>query len=100
MQTFAAQHDTELAGPAIDQATSAFHIPPEKRKAVREWPDTPEDFDCVIYRRQDRLVRRAADFTGLVTWSKGNGKALYGATSRSVRALIPDKLAARSAVRW
>jgi len=51
IETFAAQHDTQRAGPAMDKATSAILIPPEKRKAVKERLDRPEDLGCAIYWR-------------------------------------------------
>lgn len=80
IEAFADQHDIRIVGWAIDTATSAFHIPPERRRQVKEWLDRPGDYDCMVYWRQDRLVRRAADFMGLVTWCKANAKALYSAT--------------------
>lgn len=70
----------EIVGWAIDEATSAFRVPPEKRKQVKQWLDRPGDFDCFVYYRQDRLVRRLFDFVGLVTWCKANDKKLYSAT--------------------
>jgi site-specific DNA recombinase len=69
-----------LVGWAEDPATSAFKIPPERRKQIKVWLDRPDEYDCLVYWRQDRLVRRAADFIGMVTWCKQNGKKLYSAT--------------------
>lgn len=65
---------------AKDEAVSAFHIPPEKRKAVRYWLARPDEFDCFVYWRQDRLVRRTEHFMGLISWCKQHGKKLYSAT--------------------
>jgi DNA invertase Pin-like site-specific DNA recombinase len=69
-----------LVGWAEDPATSAFKIPPERRKQIKEWLDRPEEFDCLVYWRQDRLVRRARDFMGIVFWCQQHGKKLYSAT--------------------
>lgn len=80
IQTFADQQNIIIIGWAIDPATSAFHIPPEKRKQVREWMDKPDEYDCWVYWRQDRVVRRTEDFMGTVGWCRDNGKKLYSAT--------------------
>lgn len=80
IEAFAASQGITVIGIAIDKAVSAFHIPPERRKVFRVWLDRPDEYDCLIYWRQDRLVRRAMDFMGLVTWCKAHGKALYSAT--------------------
>ena len=69
-----------LTGWAEDRATSAFKIPPERRKQIKTWLDRPDDFDCLVYWRQDRLVRRARDFMGIVFWCQQHGKKLYSAT--------------------
>jgi site-specific DNA recombinase len=69
-----------LVGWAEDPATSAFKIPPERRKQIKMWLDRPDDFDCLVYWRQDRLVRRARDFMGIVFWCQQHGKKLYSAT--------------------
>lgn len=66
---------------AEDKATSAFHIPPERRKQIKVWLDERTDeYDCIVYWRQDRLVRRTADFMGIVSWCKAHDKKLYSAT--------------------
>jgi site-specific DNA recombinase len=69
-----------LVGWAEDRATSAFKIPPERRKQIKEWLDRPGEFDCLVYWRQDRLVRRARDFMGIVFWCQQHDKKLYSAT--------------------
>jgi DNA invertase Pin-like site-specific DNA recombinase len=69
-----------VIGLAVDKATSAFHIPPEERKVFKEWLNRPDEFDCIIYWRQDRLVRRPIDFMGMVAWAIKHGKELYSAT--------------------
>lgn len=70
----------DLVGFAEDRATSAFRIPPEKRKEIRAWLERPDDYDCLVYWRQDRLVRRARDFMGIVFWCQQHDKKLYSAT--------------------
>jgi site-specific DNA recombinase len=80
IEQFCDQQGYTLAGFAEDVAKSAFHVPPEKRKAIAAWLERPDDFDCIVYWRQDRLVRRAMDFMGLVQWCQLHGKALYSAT--------------------
>lgn len=80
IEDYTRREGIELVGIAEDTATSAFHIPPEKRRAIREWFAREGDFDCIVYWRQDRLVRRAQDFMGMVSWCQTNGKALYSAT--------------------
>jgi site-specific DNA recombinase len=65
---------------AIDRATSAFHVPPEKRQQIKGWLDRHDEFDCLVYWRQDRLVRRTVDFIGIVDWCRNHGKKLYSAT--------------------
>lgn len=69
-----------LVGIAEDPATSAFKIPPERRKNIKAWLDRPDEYDCLVYWRQDRLVRRARDFMGIVFWCQQHGKKLYSAT--------------------
>jgi site-specific DNA recombinase len=69
-----------LVGVAEDRATSAFKIPPEKRRQVKEWLDRADEFDCIIFWRQDRLVRQPMDFLGIVSWCQSNKKALFSAT--------------------
>jgi site-specific DNA recombinase len=80
IENFCEAQGYDLVGVAEDVAKSAFHIPPEKRKAIAAWLKRPDDFDCIVYWRQDRLVRRAFDFIGLVEYCKTHGKALYSAT--------------------
>ena len=63
---------------AKDTATSAFKIPPDKRKAVRDLLARPDEFDCIIFYRQDRLVRSPFDFVDIVRWCNKHGKSLYG----------------------
>ncbi len=74
------QQGMVLVGFAEDKATSAFHVPPEKRKEIKVWLDQPHEYDCLVYWRQDRLVRRARDFMGIVFWCQQNDKKLYSAT--------------------
>jgi site-specific DNA recombinase len=80
IEAFCAAQGLTLMGLAIDRATSAFHVPPERRRAVREWLDKPDAYDAVVYYRADRVVRRTQDFMGLVSWCKANGKMLLSAT--------------------
>jgi site-specific DNA recombinase len=80
IEHYAEQQGIEIVGWAEDKATSAFSIPPEKRKQVKEWLDQPDEYDCLIYFRQDRLVRRARDFMGIVFWCQQHDKKLYSAT--------------------
>ena len=71
----------DLVGVAEDKATSAFKIPPDRRKFLRQWLDErSDDFDAIVYWRQDRLVRRTFDFVGIVKWCRDKGKKLYSAT--------------------
>ena len=65
---------------AEDPATSAFKIPPERRKSIKAWLDRSDEYDCLVYWRQDRLVRRARDFMGIVFWCQQHDKKLYSAT--------------------
>jgi site-specific DNA recombinase len=71
-----------LVGVAEDPATSAFKIPPERRKNIKAWLDRSDEYDCLVYWRQDRLVRRTVDFVGMVAWCKEHGKKLYSVTER------------------
>lgn len=80
IEHFTEQQGIDLIGWAEDTATSAFSTPPEKRKQIKEWLDRPEDYDCLVYWRQDRLVRRARDFMGIVFWCQQQNKKLYSAT--------------------
>lgn len=80
IEHYAEQQGMILVGVAEDRATSAFHVPPEKRKQIKAWLDRRDEFDCLIYWRQDRLVRRAVDFIGIVSWCRDHGKKLYSAT--------------------
>src|SRR6516164_8485498 len=80
IEHYAEQQSMELVGFAEDKATSAFSIPPERRKQIKEWLDRPDEYDCLVYWRQDRLVRRARDFMGIVFWCQQHDKKLYSAT--------------------
>jgi site-specific DNA recombinase len=80
IEHYAEQQGMVLVGFAEDRATSAFHVPPEKRKQIKAWLDRPDEYDCLVYWRQDRLVRRTGDFIGIVSWCRDHGKKLYSAT--------------------
>jgi site-specific DNA recombinase len=80
IEHYCEQQGIDLVGFAIDRATSAFKIPPERRKQIKEWLGRSDEYDCLVYWRQDRLVRRARDFMGIVFWCQENGKKLYSAT--------------------
>jgi site-specific DNA recombinase len=80
IEAYADQQNIIISGWAIDTAVSAFRIPPEKRKQVKEWLARHEEYDCWLYWRQDRIVRQTQDFMGLVGWCKAHGKKMYSAT--------------------
>jgi site-specific DNA recombinase len=80
IERFTQSNSMALIGIAEDKAVSAFKIPPDRRKQVKEWLDKPNEFDCIVYYRQDRLVRQPMDFMGIVHWCQQNGKSLYSAT--------------------
>jgi site-specific DNA recombinase len=80
IEHYAEQQGMDVVAFAIDSATSAFHVPPEKRKQIKAWLDRPDEYDCLVYWRQDRLVRRTGDFIGIVSWCRDHDKKLYSAT--------------------
>jgi len=80
IEHYAEQQGMILVGFAEDRATSAFHVPPEKRKQIRAWLHRQDEYDCLVYWRQDRLVRRTGDFIGIVGWCRDHDKKLYSAT--------------------
>jgi DNA invertase Pin-like site-specific DNA recombinase len=80
LEDYAQRENMEIVGIAEDPAVSAFRVPPERRKQIRKCLDRSDEYDCLIYWRQDRIVRRAKDFIGLVTWCKEHGKGMYSAT--------------------
>lgn len=82
IESFVESEGMILVGVAEDRATSAFKIPPERRKRIKAWLDRPDEYDCLVYWRQDRLVRRARDFMGIVFWCQQHAKKLYSATER------------------
>jgi site-specific DNA recombinase len=80
IENYCESQGIELVDLAIDRAVSAFHVPPEKRKQIKAWLDRVDEYDCVVYWRQDRLVRRVRDFMGMVYWCQQKDKKLYSAT--------------------
>jgi len=77
----AAELDAAIIGWAEDRATSAFKVPPMQRKQLRVWlNERVSEFDVILYWRQDRIVRRPADFMELIRWCLEHGKKLVSAT--------------------
>lgn len=65
----------------VDLAVSAFKIPPMERPKRGRWLKRPDDFEVLIYWRQDRLVRRVIpDFADMVAWAKTHNVRLVSAT--------------------
>jgi site-specific DNA recombinase len=64
-----------------DLAVSAFRIPPMERPKIGKWLARPDDFDVLIYFRQDRFVRRLIpDFLKVILWCLEHDKDLFSAT--------------------
>jgi site-specific DNA recombinase len=80
IENYCESQGMSLVGWAEDPATSAFKIPPERRRQIKVWLDRSDEYDCLVYWRQDRLVRRARDFMGIVFWCQQHDKKLYSAT--------------------
>lgn len=81
IEQYTEQRGMILVGTAEDLAVSAFKTPPMKRKALRVWlVDRADEYDTIVYWRQDRVVRQPWDFVDLVRWATDNRKALESAT--------------------
>ena len=81
IESYTQSQGMDLVDVAEDTATSAFRVPPERRKFLRQWlEERSDEFDAIVYWRQDRLVRRTFDFLGIVQWCQQHGKKLYSAT--------------------
>jgi len=52
-----------------------------KRPKLGAWLSRPDDFEVLIYWRQDRFVRRVIpDFADVITWATKHGVKLVSAT--------------------
>ena len=79
----AAAMGARLVDVVEDLAVSAFRIPPMKRPKIGKWLARPDDFDVLIYFRQDRFVRRLIpDFFQIVLWCLEHDKDLVSATEQ------------------
>ncbi len=83
IQAKAASRGDELVGWAEDLDVSASKTHPMKRPQLGAWLEHPSDFDCVIFWRLDRFVRRVfPDFYDMVSWSAEHGIGLVSATEQ------------------
>src|SRR6266700_6492358 len=63
--------DADLIHVAEDLAVSAFKIPPLRRPKLAEWLNRTDDYDILIYWKQDRFVRRLIpDFFQMIMWAQ------------------------------
>jgi site-specific DNA recombinase len=71
----------DLIHVAEDLAVSAFKIPPLQRPKLAEWLNRTDDYEILIYWKQDRFVRRLVpDFFQMIMWAQQHKIRLISAT--------------------
>ncbi len=71
----------ELINIAEDKSVSAFKVPPLKRPRLAEWLNRTDEYEILIYWKQDRFVRRLIpDFTDMISWATEHKIRMVSAT--------------------
>ncbi|MFD9304538.1 recombinase family protein [Streptomyces sp. NPDC060048] len=77
LRMLAREHGYRAVGVARDLNVSATKVPPWRRPQLGPWlRDRAPEFDVLLFWKMDRLVRRVADLTTMVTWCLKHGKNL------------------------
>ena len=75
ISTYAGMHDHEIVGWAEDLDVSGS-VSPFDRPQLGPWLARPDEWDCLIVARYDRLTRSLLDFLTLYKWLSERGKTL------------------------
>ncbi|CAM5439278.1 hypothetical protein SAVIM338S_02608 [Streptomyces avidinii] len=77
LRLLARERGYRVVGVARDLNVSATKVPPWRRPQLGPWlRDRAPEFDVLIFWKMDRLVRRVADLTTMITWCLKYGKNL------------------------
>ncbi|MFD0353739.1 recombinase family protein [Streptomyces sp. NPDC127110] len=77
LRLLARERGYRVVGVARDLNVSATRVPPWRRPQLGPWlRDRAPDFDVLLFWKMDRLVRRAADLTTMISWCLRFGKNL------------------------
>ncbi|MEU3723246.1 recombinase family protein [Streptomyces sp. NPDC031705] len=77
LRLLARERGYRVVGVARDLNVSATRVPPWRRPQLGPWlRDRAPDFDVLLFWKMDRLVRRAADLTAMISWCMRFGKNL------------------------
>lgn len=77
LRLLARERGYRVVGVARDVNVSATKVPPWKRPQLGPWlRDRTPEFDVLLFWKMDRLVRRVADLTTMITWCVSYGKNL------------------------
>ncbi|MFJ8211537.1 recombinase family protein [Streptomyces sp. NPDC096033] len=77
LRLLARERGYRVVGVARDLNVSATRVPPWRRPQLGPWlRDRAPDFDVLLFWKMDRLVRRVADLTTMITWCVEHGKNL------------------------
>jgi DNA invertase Pin-like site-specific DNA recombinase len=73
----AARRSWTVVGEAVDLDVSATKTTPFERPNLGEWlNDRVDEFDAIVWAKQDRAIRSMADMAELTKWAKQNSKIL------------------------
>src|SRR5260370_22287514 len=71
----------EVINIAEEKSVSAFKVPPLKRPRLAEWLNRPDEYEILIYWKQDRFGRRLIpDFTDMISWATEHKIRMVSAT--------------------
>ncbi|MEU9717861.1 recombinase family protein [Streptomyces sp. NPDC047976] len=77
LRLLARERGYRIVGVARDLNVSATKVPPWQRPQLGPWlRDRTPEFDVLLFWKMDRLVRRVADLTTMITWCLRFGKNL------------------------
>ncbi|MFE2306276.1 recombinase family protein [Streptomyces sp. NPDC059411] len=77
LRLLARERGYRVVGVARDLNVSATKVPPWRRPQLGPWLiDRAPEFDVLLFWKMDRLVRRVADLTTMITWCLKHGKNL------------------------
>ncbi|MFG2879789.1 recombinase family protein [Streptomyces sp. NPDC048337] len=77
LRLLARERGYRVVGVARDLNVSATKVPPWRRPQLGPWlRDRTPEFDVLLFWKMDRMVRRVADLTTMITWCLTYGKNL------------------------
>jgi site-specific DNA recombinase len=89
IEATAAARGLTIVGWATDLGVSAAKVPPWDRPDLGEWLQRPDDWDCLIFWKLDRLCRSVSDFSSMVKWVQPNPREPF--THHRLPALTKEK---------